>query len=128
MRFATIFASVVILCIGILDADGGNSIPEEPGKESFSGNNTLECEIAEYPNPIIDGAVFELDVTLNVEKENIIIMMIDVFGRESVSTLTIDPTDQGVIVSLANKHLPSGTYYIMGTTNNQLHAKKIVIP
>ena len=108
-----------------VDFDGGqetfNIIPVE---NAIMGEGIMNI----YPNPVNKGECISLSFeSLYRDKQEILVVLRDISGSEAYSMIKFVDCDDGLVVMDIPKHLTSGTYLVVATSENLLYSKKIII-
>jgi len=79
-----------------------------------------------YPNPINSGGILSLEFA-NTEQKEVLVVVNDIYGRELYTKILITHQNGFVVACDCMDRLPSGTYIIMATSQNNIYKKKLVI-
>ena len=76
-----------------------------------------------YPNPIRRNE--ELTIQFDGFKEEILIVVVDIYGNELYSKIIIEHQNGFVVACDCMNRLISGTYIIIATSMNEIYKKKL---
>ena len=82
-------------------------------------------EVNLFPNPSFDGA-FNLDIT-GSENEEILVVLYNANGQMVYSKAIITSSNQTRVAIETGGELPSGIYWVTGTSKNELFRKKLIV-
>jgi hypothetical protein len=89
---------------------------------NYNIKNFSDSIIKIYPNPVN----IDTDITItNIQEETLIVIM-DTFGRIFFSKFLINNVENNIVFTISN-NIPSGTYMIIGSSNNKYFNSRIVI-
>ena len=98
-----------------------NIIPVENAKK---GEGIMNI----YPNPVNKGECISLSFeSLHLYFDEILVVLRDIRGNEAYSIIQFIDCEDGLIVIDIPRHLASGTYLVVATSENLLYSKKIII-
>lgn len=98
-----------------------NIIPVENAKK---GEGIMNI----YPNPVNKGDCISLSFeSLHRDKQEILVVLRDIRGNEAYSIIQFIDCEDGLVVIDIPRHLASGTYLVVATSENLLYSKKIII-
>ena len=81
-----------------------------------------------YPNPVNKGECISLSFeSLHRNKQEILVVLRDIRGNEAYSIIEFIDCEDGLVVIDIPRHLASGTYLVVATSENLLYSKKIII-
>jgi hypothetical protein len=81
-----------------------------------------------YPNPVNKGECISLSFeSLHRDKQEILVVLRDIRGNEAYSIIEFIDCEDGLVVIDIPRHLASGTYLVVATSENLLYSKKIII-
>ena len=81
-----------------------------------------------YPNPVNKGECISLSFeSLHRDKQEILVVLRDIRGNEAYSIIEFVDCEDGLVVIDIPRHLASGTYLVVATSENLLYSKKIII-
>ena len=81
-----------------------------------------------YPNPVNKGECISLSFeSLYRDKQEILVVLRDIRGNEAYSIIEFVDCEDGLVVIDIPRHLTSGTYLVVATSENLLYSKKISI-
>lgn len=81
-----------------------------------------------YPNPVNKGECITLSLeSLHLYYDEILVVLRDIRGNEAYSIIQFIDCEDGLIVIDIPRHLASGTYLVVATSENLLYSKKIII-
>jgi hypothetical protein len=81
-----------------------------------------------YPNPVNKGECISLSFeSLHRYQQTILVVLRDIRGNEAYSIIEFVDCEDGLVVMDIPKHLASGTYLVVATSENLLYSKKIII-
>jgi hypothetical protein len=81
-----------------------------------------------YPNPVNKGECISLSFeSLHRGNQEILVVLRDIRGNEAYSIIKFVDCEDGLVVMDIPKHLTSGTYLVVATSENLLYSKKIII-
>lgn len=88
-------------------------------------NDDSSMEVNLFPNPSFDGA-FNLDIT-GSENEEILVVLYNANGQMVYSKAIITTSNQTRVAIETSGELPSGIYWVTGTSKNELFRKKLIV-
>ena len=81
-----------------------------------------------YPNPVNKGECISLSFeSLHLYFDEILVVLRDIKGNEAYSIIQFVDCKDGLVVIDIPRHLASGTYLVVATSENLLFSKKIII-
>ena len=81
-----------------------------------------------YPNPVNKGECISLSFeSLHLYFDEILVVLRDIRGNEAYSIIQFVDCKDGLVVIDIPRHLASGTYLVVATSENLLFSKKIII-
>ena len=81
-----------------------------------------------YPNPVNKGECISLSFeSLHLYFDEILVVLRDIRGNEAYSIIQFIDCEDGLVVIDIPRHLASGTYLVVATSENLLYSKKIII-
>ena len=81
-----------------------------------------------YPNPVNKGECISLSFeSLHLYFDEILVVLRDIKGNEAHSIIQFVDCKDGLVVIDIPRHLASGTYLVVATSENLLYSKKIII-
>ena len=81
-----------------------------------------------YPNPVLNNQPMYLKMSGTEKNKDVLVVVRDVLGNEMYSKVFIvDESSESVFAIDTQKKLASGVYLIIGSSNNKIYYKKIVI-
>lgn len=94
-----------------------------PVKYSPSGE---EDELSIFPNPINSGGTISINHNFNATEE-ILVVLRDLQGKEFYSKVHINTNKNELIGFPIDYEIPKGIYFIVATSENKIHSKKLII-
>ena len=86
------------------------------------------CSVSLFPNPASPSTPFSLEFKDVAEKKQILIVVVDMAGREFYSKVVkIEREEDKIIVIDLGKRLEPGIYLITGSADNSLFNKKLIV-
>jgi len=106
------------------DFDGqfsySNPVPVKFNKESALGKINLS------PSPITSEETLKVEFK-NIFKTNLLVVIRDVKGREFYSKVFTQISNNKTIGIPINTNIPSGMYFVIATSDNQIYSEKLII-
>jgi len=97
-----------------------NTVPINFEKNNLTGFNI-------YPNPISYGEILNIVVYDFKPSSEIIVIITDLLGKEFYSKSNIQIKNNKLITIPINLSIPKGIYFIVATSENKIHSKKLII-
>jgi len=97
-----------------------NTVPINFEKNNLTGFNI-------YPNPISYGEILNIVVYDFKPSSEIIVIITDLLGKEFYSKSNIQIKNHKLITIPINLSIPKGIYFIVATSENKIHSKKLII-
>ena len=105
-----------------------SSTTSEIIKVDCGTNSSNEKELLVYPNPAERGDEIFIEVKGFDNETEILVVVLDIYGRMQYSKVVLTETSSSTVIAndRLNRLLP-GTYIIVGTSDDKIYRKKLVI-
>lgn len=92
------------------------------------GQDSKQIIFKIYPNPVQVNHEFYVNMSGLESDQEVLVVVIDALGREMYSKVIFTNSD-GTVLEAIDPHgrLDQGTYFIIGSTNNKVYSKKLII-
>ena len=80
-----------------------------------------------YPNPSVAGQDVYVSLEGFGEQEEILVVLMDQFGRQVYSKVLVQENDKVLTAFDQTQRLAPGIYFVVGSSNNTMYRKKLVI-
>ena len=80
-----------------------------------------------FPNPLQVGSLLNVEVSGKIDNKEVLIVVIDIAGREYYSKVVVLEDDVNIIAIDNYEKLLPGVYFVTGSVNNKLYHRKLVV-